>query len=241
LLWDGCRNIRDLGGLPTEDGSETRFGVVVRADNVTLLSEDGWEALADYGVRRIVDLRHAEELEEDRPHRAGMDVVHTPTVADSSVFAEVDKLLAGITEPAAWRRANYLEILERAAASFGQAVSAVAASENGAVLIHCAGGVDRTGLVSALILRIAGVSIETVAADWAESEQNWAPTIEPWIDDAPTDEERAKRKLLSVMPPGAMRDVLVELEARHGGARGYLAAAGVAESELDEIHDRLHA
>ena len=239
LLWDGCRNIRDLGGLPTEDGGETRFRAVVRADNVTLLSEEGWQALADYGIRRIVDLRHAEELEEDRPHKAGIDVVHTPTVSDSSVFAEVDKLLAGITDHAAWRRANYLEILRRAAPNFGRAVTAVARGRDGAVLIHCAGGVDRTGLVSALLLRIAGVGIDTVAADWAESEQNWAPAIQPWLDAAPTDEERAKRKFLSVMPAGAMRDVLVELEARHGSARRYLVEAGVAEPDLDEIRSRL--
>jgi len=241
LLWDGCRNIRDLGGLPTTDGGETRFGVVVRADNVTLLSEEGWQALADYGVRRIVDLRHAEELDEDGPHQAGIDVVHAPTVADSTVFAEVDKLLAGITDPASWRRANYLEILRRAAANFGNAVSAVANSSDGAVLIHCAGGVDRTGIVSALLLRVAGVEVDTVAADWAESEQNWAPTIQPWIDGAPTEEERVKRKLLSVMPPGAMRDVLVELEAQHGGTRGYLVGAGVAEGELDQIRARLRS
>ena len=241
LLWDGCRNIRDLGGLPTSDGRETRFGVVVRADNVTLLSEEGWQGLADYGVRRIVDLRHAEELDEDRPHNAGIDVVHTPTVADSSVFAEVDQLLAGITDPAAWRRANYLEILQRAAPNFGRAVTAVANGGNGAVLIHCAGGVDRTGLVSALLLRVAGVSIDTVAADWAESERNWAPTIQPWIDGAPTEEERVKRKLLSVMPPGAMRDVLVELEAQHRGTRDYLVGAGVAVAELDDIRKRMRS
>jgi protein-tyrosine phosphatase len=118
-------------------------------------------------------------------------------------------------------------------------VSAVANGRDGAVLIHCAGGVDRTGIVSALILRVAGVGIDTVAADWAESEQNWAPAVQPWIDGAPTDEERTKRKLLSVMPPGAMRDVLVELEAQHGSARRYLAEAGVLDSQLDELHDRL--
>ena len=58
LRWDGCCNIRDLGGLPTEDGRETRFRVVVRADDLALLSPSGWDALLAYGVNRIVDLRH---------------------------------------------------------------------------------------------------------------------------------------------------------------------------------------
>jgi hypothetical protein len=51
LAWDGCINVRDLGGLPTEDGRETRFGIVVRADAIRGLTDKGLKALADYGVR----------------------------------------------------------------------------------------------------------------------------------------------------------------------------------------------
>ena len=50
LVWDGCLNVRDLGGLPTRDGRETRFGAVVRADSVRALSVEGWDALLAYGV-----------------------------------------------------------------------------------------------------------------------------------------------------------------------------------------------
>jgi hypothetical protein len=77
LVWDGCLNVRDLGGLPTEDGATTRFGSVVRADNVRKLSEDGWRALTEYGVTTIVDLRLADELAEDPPRELDLDVVLT--------------------------------------------------------------------------------------------------------------------------------------------------------------------
>jgi protein-tyrosine phosphatase len=239
LRWDGCCNIRDLGGLPTEDGGETRFRVVVRADNVTMLSTAGWHALSEYGVRRIVDLRHAEELDEDRPHAAGIEVVHSPTVEDIAVFAEVDRMLAGATDPAEWRRRNYLFILERAAENFARAATAVARVPDGTVLVHCAGGADRTGLLSALVLRLASVPIDAVAADWAESERSWAPTIGEWIYAAPDEDERRKRRLLSVMPAAAMRDVLVELERRHGSTRAYLLAAGAERADLDALRGRL--
>ena len=43
LTWDGCLNVRDLGGLPTADGGETRFGSVIRADSVGQLTDEGWE------------------------------------------------------------------------------------------------------------------------------------------------------------------------------------------------------
>jgi protein-tyrosine phosphatase len=239
LLWEGCCNIRDLGGLPTEDGGETRFGVVVRADDVTLLSPAGWEALASYGVHRIVDLRHDGELAAGSPHGDGIEVVPAPLVRDPAVFAEIDALLAGIDDPAEWRRRNYLWILDRFAANFARAVTTVARTEDGVTLVHCAGGVDRTGLVVALILRVAGVGVETIAADYAESEANWAPFVDDWIDAAPDEAERRKRRLLSFMPARAMHDVLVALEREHGSAEDYLLRAGIDRDDLVRIRARL--
>lgn len=241
LAWDGCCNVRDLGGLPTEDGSTTRFGAVVRADNVCLLRPGGWDALVEYGVRRIVDLRHARERGADPAHPDGVDVVHTPLVEDPATFDELDRLLVDVHEPAAWRRANYLRLLEWHPSRFAHAVDAVASAPEGTVLVHCAGGVDRTGLVSALLLRIAGVDVETVAADYAESEANWAPFVDPWLAEAPDERERAKRRLLSVMPAVAMRDVLVELDRRQESARGYLVGAGLGEDAVERVRSRLRA
>ena len=54
LVWDGCVNVRDLGGLPLEGGGDTRFGAVVRADSLAGLTSRGWQALQDYGVRSLV-------------------------------------------------------------------------------------------------------------------------------------------------------------------------------------------
>jgi hypothetical protein len=65
LAWDGCINVRDLGGLPTEDGRETRFGIVVRADAIRGLTDKGLKALADYGFRLAIDLRADDEVAQD--------------------------------------------------------------------------------------------------------------------------------------------------------------------------------
>jgi protein tyrosine/serine phosphatase len=107
------------------------------------------------------------------------------------------------------------------------------------VVIHCAGGVDRTGIVSALILRSAGVGTDEVALDWAQSEVGWAPFVGEWISTAENEEEAAKRRRLATMPVEVMRDVLAELEDRHGGIDGYLGAAGVTDSNLRLLHARL--
>src|SRR5437868_13316841 len=63
LAWDACYNVRDVGGYPTGDGGRTPWGALVRADNLYRLTEEGQAALRDYGVRTIVDLRLAHELE----------------------------------------------------------------------------------------------------------------------------------------------------------------------------------
>ena len=49
LVWEGCVNVRDLGGLRTTDGATTKHGRVVRADNLRKLSERGRSALVDHG------------------------------------------------------------------------------------------------------------------------------------------------------------------------------------------------
>ena len=118
-------------------------------------------------------------------------------------------------------------------------MSAVAEPADGPVLVHCAGGVDRTGLVAALILRAAGAGIDTIAADYAESEANWAPSVAEWITEAPDETEERKRRLLSVMPAQAMHDVLIELEREHGSARAFLSSAGVDERALERLRARL--
>ena len=239
LAWDGCINVRDLGGLPTEDGGETRFGRIVRADSVRQLSDDGWRALVEYGTVRIVDLRWHEELEADPPREVPLKVLHVPVFGSRADTDEINELFAGFERPIESRRARYLESLRRFSASFAAAVEAVAGVREGAVVVHCAGGVDRTGLVSALLLRLAGVGREEIAADYALSGENWAPFIDDWIRSAESEQERGLRRLLSVVPAEAMVETMQMLETQHGSVRGYLSEAGVKESSLDRVVARL--
>ena len=64
LDWEGCVNARDLGGYGTADGGETRWGAVVRSDSPAWLTGAGRAALAEYGVRAVVDLRLPAELDD---------------------------------------------------------------------------------------------------------------------------------------------------------------------------------
>ena len=65
LDWDGCNNVRDLGGLNASNGYKTRWGAVVRSDHPAKLTAKGWSQLYTHGIRTIISLRTHGLVEED--------------------------------------------------------------------------------------------------------------------------------------------------------------------------------
>jgi hypothetical protein len=65
LDWDGCFNVRDLGGLRTRDGGTTQWRSVIRADALDGLTAAGWFGLSEYGVRTVIDLPNDAERGPD--------------------------------------------------------------------------------------------------------------------------------------------------------------------------------
>ncbi len=168
LLWDGCRNVRDLGGLPLDDGGTTPFGRVVRSDNPSRLTAAGWAAVRTAGVRTVITLRTVGTT-DDEPARA--------MVPDDIVIERVD--LEDVTDPDFRRRCvdtgvwttplKWSEMLQYWPQRCAAAVAAVASAEDGGVVISCGIGRDRTGLVAFLLQALVGVTAEAIAQDWSHS------------------------------------------------------------------------
>jgi protein-tyrosine phosphatase len=240
LIWDGLLNVRDLGGHPTEDGGETRFGEIVRADTVRRLSDEGWQALLDYGIRTIVDLRTDQELEADPPAELPVTVVHVPFLTDDQdVFAEVEKAASKAPDYVTATRDVYLIFLERFRENVAAAVTAVADAPEGGVVVHCMGGKDRTGLTTAFLLRMAGVPIEEIAADYALSEERLRPRHDKWLAEAETEAERERLRRIAATPAKSMVGVLEEIERRYGSVEAYLRAGGAPEDIGERVRARL--
>ena len=243
LLWDGCVNVRELGGIPTEDGGVTRTGSVVRSDNVAGLTPAGWRALEDHGIDRIIDLRWPEEAAEDPPRSVDIEVVQVsvlgPMLVDGHAFvASLNEHVDAVDDVADHFAWSYIEFLERNRERFGQALAAIA-DASGPVVIHCMGGKDRTGLVAGLLLRLAGVALEEIGRDYSLSGPNLAASRQHWLDNAPTDHERRRREKLSQTPATAMARVIAEVEERYGSVAGYLEAAGLEPSQVERLRARL--
>jgi protein-tyrosine phosphatase len=233
LDWDGCVNVRDLGGHPTSDGRRTAFRAVVRADSIRQLTDAGWDALVEYGVRTIVDLRFPVELEADPPRDVPVDVLHMPLFDqnDAEAIAAVDAWTTTVDA--------YLEALERFRPNFARAIEAIADAPEGCVLVHCMGGKDRTGLVVAMLLTLTGVPPKEIAEDYGLSATNLAPRSDRWIADAEDEPVRERRRRIVRGDPQTMLDVLAEIEARYGSVRGYLSSGGGMEEQIDRARVRL--
>jgi protein-tyrosine phosphatase len=244
LVWDGLLNVRDLGGHSTEDGGETRYGSIVRADSVRQLSDEGWKTLVDYGMKTVVDLRTNEELEGDPPAELPVEVLHVPLMETDrgdweQVQGELDAAVKAARDVAGATRDVYLIFLEHYAPNVAAAIRAVANAPEGGVVIHCAGGKDRTGLVTAFLLHLAGVATDEVAKDYALSEERLRTRHEKWIAEAQSEEERERLKRMAQTPADSIKGVFSELERRYGSVEGYLRHAGLTDEELAEARARL--
>jgi protein-tyrosine phosphatase len=152
LPWEGCLNARDLGGYRTRDGRETQWGAIVRSDNPSTLTDAGKAALVDHGVRTIVDLRTPSEVTE-YPNPFAESGSHGIAYHHLSL---VDP--AGSPAPEFTTLANdYKSMLDRFPDQVGAIMRTIADAPEGGVMIHCMAGKDRTGIMSALLLDLAGV------------------------------------------------------------------------------------
>jgi protein-tyrosine phosphatase len=242
LDWDGCVNVRDLGGLLTDDGAVTRLGLVVRADDIAALTPLGWRALDTFGVRAVVDLRFEVERTPHPPHATPVSVSHVPLFGriDRETTSRIDRIVLEAPDAATGIRLMYEDALVAHQDRIGQAVTAIASAlEHGAVVIHCAIGKDRTGIVSALLLRLAGVSIDDVADDYALSHTRVRPLVDPWIAEAESESEQTLRSRFCGAPRDGMVGMLDTLEEKHGGALRFLRAAGLGEPALSGLRRRL--
>jgi protein-tyrosine phosphatase len=240
LAWEGLLNVRDLGGHPTEDGGETHYERVVRADSIRRLTDAGWRALLDYGVKTIIDLRTDQELEADPPAELPLEIQHVSLFdEDPVVFMKVESIAEEAPDAATATREVYLVFLESFKRNVAAAIRAIVQAPEGGVVVHCMGGKDRTGLITAFLLHLAGVSTEEIAADYALSEERLKPRHEEWFAAAETDAELERLRRIAQTPAEAIVGVFEELERRYGSIEEYLRSGGLTDQDLERARSRL--
>lgn len=164
--------MRDLGGLAVDGAGTTRRGALVRADSLGRLSADGWESLVAHGVRTIIDLRNDDERGDDAARRPDF-----LTTINLPLDMSDDREFWGEWEsgPQFGTPLYFGPHLRRFPERNAKVVAAIANAAPGGVAFHCGGGRDRAGQVAMVLLTLAGVDPDEIAADYALSAERLRP------------------------------------------------------------------
>jgi len=231
---EGFVNARDLGGHPTVDGRRTRAGVIIRSDTLNPMGEATAAALLARGVGCVVDLRQPEQAARN-PSPFATSGAHGVAYHGLPFAGPVNS-----DDPGYGSLELQYRAMVRAFTDVAAPVLRTIAAASGTILVHCEYGKDRTGLVSALLLEIAGVPREAIARDYAESASALRPVFEQFLAEGPGDRATREARLALFTPrPEAMIATLVHIDARHGSVRRYLLDAGVLPAVLEAVRERL--
>jgi protein-tyrosine phosphatase len=227
-------NLRDVGGYVGHDGRTVRWRRLLRSDSLHRLSliEPEFAAL---GVRTVIDLRRGHEVDVFGrvPRFDGLVYHHI-----APEHAEWDAVpLLPEDDSARWLADRYLDLARDGVDGLAQVMKVIADADAAPVVVHCAAGKDRTGVVCALTLGVLGVSDDDIAEDYALSTAASA-RFTAWVREAhPRAKDMPQQMMTS--PAGAMRLFLADLRAEHGSIEGYLESAGVRPEELTALRQHL--
>jgi protein-tyrosine phosphatase len=239
--WDGALNLRDLGGLPLDDGGSTTPGRIWRSGAPETITPTGWAEALAAGLTTVVDLRNPAEIVQahgllpDAARPAGLVTRSTPTEDPGDPhFLEACGPWLDHPRSYAPNTAMYPHL-------FGAVFRAVADAP-GAVLVHCSAGRDRTGMITAILLALVGVEHEAVAEDYEQAFRGTtrragiAYDVEQgaWVQH-PGESWTAQEVDQRV---GERRAALLEWLADLDPA-AYLRYAGLDEPRLRNLRDRL--
>lgn len=222
-------NVRDLGGYETQSGHYTRVKKFVRAANPSSLDNDDIESIYQYGIRAVIDLRSDYELEA-QPSKLkdykdiayyGVNLMQSKDLKVVPEDVKNFKDLSGL----------YIYMLEANKNTVKEVFDIFLKYPYECVLFNCSAGKDRTGLIAALLLDLAGCHEYDIVKDYSESYENNLPIIEELEKLA---EGKLDKTYLSSNPTYMIR-FLGYLREHYGSAKDYLISCGINEDDLQEI------
>lgn len=222
----GAANVRDLGGLPLESGGRTRRGRILRSDLIVRLRPGDEAALIDrFGLATVVDLRGPRE-QHDHPgpwQPYGVRVVSAPLPVDPDFAAARNEDLVDL----------YLGFLEPPATAMTRALTTVVESEE-PLLVHCAAGKDRTGVLIAVVLEIIGVERAAVIEDYVLTHARM-PAVVARLEAEAGRTPRHPPGVIYGADPETLEAFFAGVDERFGGSREWALSQGLEARLLDSF------
>ncbi|GAA0342728.1 tyrosine-protein phosphatase [Actinoallomurus spadix] len=252
---EGAVNVRDLGGLPTADGGAIRPGALLRSDNLQdLTPADIRHLVTGRGLRNVVDLRSESEVNLTGPgpltREPAVTIHHLSLFTEGGRYTDVDADTIDTDKILPWQNrqedgpetdrsvGHYLGYLADRPDSVVRALRVIPV---GTSIVHCAAGKDRTGVVIAFALHVAGVPREEIVADYAATGERLEAILARLRSSPIYAQDLDSRPADTHMPhPQTMEKFLAVVDERFGGPLGWLERHGWTEEDTTALRTTLH-
>ena len=218
LSLTGCLNLRELGGYETTEGKQLKWGTLLRSDSLHRLPISSQQQFIDYGVKTIVDLRSSFEVAQEEYAFSKRTEINYFNIA--LVEENHRNIIESIKDKSLFEINQFL--LEERSLAIKTILETIATQET-PVVIHCAIGKDRTGLIIALLLAIAEVPRETIAQDYHLSDRY----LETLYAQMRPEAIRGGYIYLLESPPQTIIDTFDYLDRHYKGINNYLENIGI--------------
>ena len=233
--FEGCFNFRDIGGYLNQDGKRVKKGLYFRAGRQDRMSDEDLSQLSDLKISTQIDLRRPNEVLEQGKgplESMGANYINIAVIPEGGS----DQLSRLVGDTAISGR-RYLGYLEFGPTSWLRLFGILSDEDNLPVVLHCTAGKDRTGVSTAFLLSVLGVSRDVIEADYLLTNldtERQADFIEGTVG-YPDGYDRKKMIDVAGVPKDAMKDFLDGVESKWGSVIEYLQKIGVTQDQMDMV------
>lgn len=236
--------------MPTVTGARTRYGQLIRSADTRFITAAGWEAARGAGIRVVIDLRNTDEVEPGSLPAAtlGAGTFAVPAAGATAAWpGDIQAVLMpldDIEDLGLWRRINgeglngtplyYRPFLDAKPERVAAVLTAIARVPDDGVIFHCGAGRDRTGLISLLLLALAGVTPEAIVADYELTFGQLAPLYAALGLEQDESDVGEYLKSRGTTVSETITGLICDLDVAE-----YLSAAGVCGADIDALRRRL--
>ncbi|TLG74208.1 tyrosine-protein phosphatase [Culicoidibacter larvae] len=225
---DGTHNARDIGGYPTADNKTTKLKRFVRTDGLHDLTDDDVKKLLEYGVSVDIDLRGTDEVARTSDRLQSVPAIKYVNI--NLLGHIMDVIASGNGDVPKSLGDMYIATLKSGQEYFKQIFKLMLEDKNATVLFHCSAGKDRTGMVAAMLLMLAGVEEQTIIEDYAIS----ARYLSPIMDQFSVENDASLSHFLNSDAEN-IKMFIDAINKDYGGIEAYLKLCGLRDEEITNL------
>ena len=224
LFIDEIENMRDIGGYAVGNDKVVKTGKMIRSNIVINLQKSSLEKIKEMGIFTVIDLRSDKELEKQKSifyNNEEFCYYHIAIEGDGRLPSKEEEILE-----------TYIEMIEgkEQIKEFFEILS----ENDGGILYYCNAGKDRTGVVTALILKLLGVDERDIEADYIASGIFLQDKLKRYAEDMHNEQ------LLNIIIPKkeTICNLFKYIMETYKSMEGYLNSCGITEEKISKIKNK---